>query len=242
MPKRSVLYNKQDKLRGDESAAVTFDIGLAKIKEMADVGSDRSYKNGRKRKKIDQTVEIVMHLGIDPKHADQMVRGAMSLPKGIGKTRRVIAFCEGEMAESAKAAGAIEVGVDELVQKIQDGWLDFDVAIAHPSMMGRVGKLGRILGPQGKMPTPKAGTVTPEVETAVREFTAGRLEFRNDDGGNIHLPIGKVSFSVEDLKENAEAVVKHIKSVKPPAAKGHYIKRVCLSATRTPSVTIDDAA
>ncbi len=242
MAKRSVLYTKQEKMRGDESAAVTFDVGIAKIKEMADVGADRSYKNGRKRKKIDQTVEIVMHLGIDPKHADQMVRGALSLPKGIGKSRKVIAFCEGEMAEAAKAAGAIEVGVDELVKKIADGWMDFDVAIAHPSMMGKVGKLGRVLGPQGKMPTPKAGTVTPEVETAVKEFTAGRLEYRNDDGGNIHLPIGKVSFSVEDLKENAEAVVAHINSVKPAASKGHYVKRISLSATRTPSVTIDAAA
>ncbi len=242
MPKRSVLYGKQDDLRGDASKAVTFDVGIAKIKEMAGIGSDRSYKNGRKRKKIDQTVEIVVHLGIDPKHADQMVRGAMSLPKGIGKSRKVIAFCEGDTAEAAKAAGAIEVGVEELVKKIQDGWLDFDVAIAHPSMMGKVGKLGRVLGPQGKMPTPKAGTVTPDVETAVKEFTAGRLEYRNDDGGNIHLPIGKVSFSVEDLKENAEAVLSHIKKVKPAAAKGQYVKRVCVSATRTPSVMIDAAA
>ncbi len=146
------------------------------------------------------------------------------------------------MAEEAKEAGAVEAGGVELVEKISGGWAEFDVAIAHPSMMGKVGKLGRILGPQGKMPTPKAGTVTPEVAAAVKEFSTGRLEYRNDSGGNIHLPVGKASFSVEDLKENIEAVVDHIVKARPTAAKGQYVKRVCLSATRTPSVTIDVAA
>lgn len=215
---------------------------LAKVKEMADVRSDRTYKNGKKRKAFDQTVEIVMHLGIDPRQADQMLRGAISLPKGLGKSRRVIAFCEGALAEQAKEAGAIEAGAEELVKKVADGWMDFDVAVAHPSMMGKVGKLGRILGPQGKMPSPKAGTVSPEVESVVKEFVAGRLEFRNDDGGNIHLPVGKVSFSIEDLKANVTAVLDHFTKIKPVAAKGHYFKRVCLSATRTPSVTIEASA
>ena len=215
---------------------------LAKVKEMADVRSDRTYKNGKKRKAFDQTVEIVMHLGIDPRQADQMLRGAISLPKGLGKSRRVIAFCEGALAEQAKEAGAIEAGAEELVKKVADGWMDFDVAVAHPSMMGKVGKLGRILGPQGKMPSPKAGTVSPEVASVVKEFVAGRLEFRNDDGGNIHLPVGKVSFSIEDLKANVTAVLDHFTKIKPVAAKGHYFKRVCLSATRTPSVTIEATA
>ncbi len=238
----SVLYRKQIDLGGSSPTPMNVAEGIAKVKEMAALKADRSYKNGKKRKKLDQTVEIVMHLGIDPKHADQMVRGALSLPKGLGKARAVIAFCEGPLAEAAIEAGAVEAGGAELIEKIQGGWLEFDVAIAHPSMMGKVGRLGRILGPQGKMPTPKAGTVTPEVATAVKEFSAGRLEYRNDSGGNIHLPVGKVSFSVEDLQENIEAVVRHIVKAKPVAAKGHYVKRVCLSATRTPSVTVDIAA
>lgn len=241
MTYQSVTYRKQlDKRSG--SGVLSLEEALAKVKEMADVRSDRTYKNGKKRKEFDQTVEIVMHLGIDPRQADQMLRGAISLPKGLGKSRRVIAFCEGALAEQAKEAGAVEAGAEELIKKVADGWLDFDVAVAHPSMMGKVGKLGRILGPQGKMPSPKAGTVSPEVESVVKEFVAGRLEFRNDDGGNIHLPVGKVSFSIEDLKANVTAVLDHFTKIKPVAAKGHYFKRVCLSATRTPSVTIEASA
>ena len=242
MVRGSVLYRKQVEAGGGHRSPMSLDEGIAKIKEMAQVKADRKYKNGRKRKDYDQTVEVVIHLGIEPKHADQMVRGALSLPKGLGKSRTVIAFCDGPMIEAAIDAGAAEAGTEELVEKIQGGWLDFDVAIAHPSMMGKVGKLGRILGPQGKMPTPKAGTVTPDVATAVKEFSSGRLEYRNDDGGNIHLPVGKVSFSVEDLKENIDAVIRHMIKVKPVAAKGQYLKRVCLSATMTPSVTVDVAA
>ncbi|MGD2111153.1 MAG: 50S ribosomal protein L1 [Phycisphaerae bacterium] len=235
---RSVRYRKQIDLGGGGPTAMSVDEGIAKLKEMAGVDADRKYKNGKKRKKVDQTVELVMHLGIDARQADQMLRGAISLPKGIGKSRTVIAFCDGDTAEAAKEAGAVEAGADELVEKVQKGWFDFDVAVAHPSMMGKVGKLGRILGPQGKMPTPKAGTVTPEVVSAVKEFAAGRLEYRNDSGGNIHLPVGKVSFSVEDLKENIEAVVEHVTRIKPAAAKGQYIKSVYLSAAQTPSVAI----
>ena len=238
MAQRSVLYGKQVKAGGGSEVPMSLDAGIAKVKELAVMKSDRSYKNGKKRKGVDQTIELVMHLGIDPKHADQMLRGAISLPKGIGKTRSVIAFCGDDLVEQAKAAGAIEAGGDELVERIQKGWMDFDVAIAHPSMMGKVGKLGRLLGPQGKMPTPKAGTVTPEVEKAVKEFAGGRLEFRNDSGGNIHLPVGKASFADADLKENIEAVIDHIVKLKPAAAKGHYVKHVSLSGMNTPSVVL----
>jgi len=238
MVDRSVRYRRQIELGGGSSEPVSVDEGIARLKKMATVDADRKYKNGKKRKKIDQTIEISMHLGIDARQADQMLRGAISLPKGIGKSRSVIAFCEGDMAEAAKEAGAVETGTVELVEKIQKGWLDFDVAVAHPSMMGKVGKLGRVLGPIGKMPTPKAGTVTPDVAAAVKEFAAGRLEYRNDSGGNIHLPVGRVSFSDEDLKENIEAVISYVVKIKPAAAKGQYIKSIYLSAAQTPSVAI----
>lgn len=191
--------------------------------------------------KFDQSVECVMHLGIDPKQADQMIRGAISLPNGIGKARKVIAFCEDGDIEAAKAAGAIEAGNDELVQKIQDGWMDFDVAIAAPKVMGKAGKLGRILGPQGKMPSPKNGTVTPNVADAVKDFAAGKVEYRNDSGGNIHAVVGKLSFDEDKLAENIEAFLTHIKKLKPTSAKGTYIKKVCISATMSPSVVLDYA-
>ncbi len=238
MPRDSVRYRKQMEIAAGFDGPATVEDGIGRIKQFAAVKSDRGYKNGRKRKGIDQMVELVLHLGIDPKQADQMLRGALSLPKGTGRSQRVIAFCDSSMAEAAKAAGAVEAGADELVDKVSKGWMDFDVAVAHPQMMGKVGKLGRVLGPQGKMPSPKAGTVTPDVETAVREYSAGKIEYRNDSGGNIHMPVGKVSFSADDLKENIEAVVSHITKIKPPGAKGHYIKRVCISATSTPSVTL----
>ena len=241
MAYRSVTYRKQLELQGEagkKHQPIPLSDAIGKIKEMAGLKADRSYKNGKRRKDLDQTVELVMHLGIDPRQADQMLRGALSLPKGIGKSRSVIAFCDEKLAEEAKEAGAIEAGGDELVEKVAGGWLDFDVAIAHPSMMGKVGKLGRVLGPQGKMPSPKAGTVTPDVVTAVREFAAGRIEFRNDDGGNIHLPVGKLSFPPADLQENIEAALDHINKLKPSAAKGTFMKRVCIAATRTPSVTL----
>lgn len=191
--------------------------------------------------KFDQTVECVMHLGIDPKQADQMIRGAISLPNGIGKARKVIAFCEDSDADAAKAAGACEAGCDELVEKVTGGWMDFDVAIASPKVMGKVGKLGRVLGPQGKMPSPKNGTVTPDVVTAVKEFAAGKVEFRNDAGGNVHAVVGKVSFDAEKLTQNAQAFLEQIKKMKPSALKGAYIKKVCLSATMSPSVLVDVA-
>ncbi len=239
MGSKSVTYRKQlENVAADRKGPVEVAVGIGAIKRMAAIKGDRSYKNGKKRKSKDQTVDIVFHLGIDPKQADQMLRGAISLPKGLGKSRTVIAFCDANMAAAAKEAGAVEAGAEELIAKVEGGWSEFDVAVAHPSMMGKVGKLGRVLGPQGKMPTPKAGTVTPDIVNAVREFSAGRIEFRNDDGGNIHLPVGRTSFSEGDLQANIEAVIEHVKRIKPAAAKGQYFKKVSLSATRTPSVIL----
>jgi len=188
--------------------------------------------------KFDQSVECVLHLGIDPKQADQIVRGSISLPHGIGKQKKVVAFCEDSAAEAAKKAGAIEAGCDELIKKISDGWSDFDVAIASPKVMGKVGKLGRVLGPAGKMPSPKNGTVTEDVATAVAEFAAGKVEFKNDAGSNVHAVVGKQSFEKEKLMENIEAFVSHIKKIKPSSAKGTYIKKMCISATMSPSVMV----
>ncbi len=188
--------------------------------------------------KFDQTVEVCLHLGIDPKQADQMIRGSVSLPHGIGATKRVIAFCPDDKVKEAKDAGAIEAGGEELVKKISDGWLDFDVAIASPDMMRIVSKLGRTLGPKGLMPSPKSGTVTPKIGEAVKEYAAGKVEFRNDDGGNIHAVVGKQSFPAEKLTENTQAFINHIIRLKPPAAKGQYVKKVSLSATMTPGVMI----
>jgi len=189
--------------------------------------------------KFDQSIECVLQLGIDPKQADQLVRGAISLPHGIGKKKTIIAFCEDSDVEAAKNAGAVEAGVDELVTKVSGGWSDFDVAIASPKVMGKVGKLGRVLGPQGKMPSPKNGTVTDDVAKAVAEFAAGKIEYRNDAGGNVQVVVGKQSFDNQKLIENIEAFVAHIKKIKPSAAKGTYIKKVFLAATMSPSVAVN---
>ncbi|MBN1489637.1 MAG: 50S ribosomal protein L1 [Phycisphaerae bacterium] len=241
MPKRARRYREMIEKGGDLKKAFPIGEAIEKIKAMAAVPVGRSYKAARNRKGFDQTVELVMHLGIDPRQADQAVRGSLSLPKGIGATKTVIAFCPEGMVEAAKAAGAVEAGGDELVAKITEGWMDFDVAIAHPQLMGRVGKLGRVLGPQGKMPSPKSGTVTPDVVTAVKEYAAGKVEYRNDDGGNVHAVVGKVSFASPDLQENIEAFVAHIRKAKPAAAKGQYIKKVAISATMTPGVICEMA-
>lgn len=191
--------------------------------------------------KFDQSVDLVMHLGIDARQADQAIRGSISLPKGIGASKRVIAFCAEGDVPAAKAAGAIEAGADELIEKVQKGWADFDVAVAHPSLMGKVGRLGRVLGPQGKMPSPKSGTVTPDIATAVKEYAAGKVEFRNDAGGNVHAVVGKLSFAPEDLKANIMAFVDHIRRMKPASAKGTYIKKICVSGTMTPGIHVDAA-
>lgn len=189
--------------------------------------------------KFDQSLEIVLHLGLDARQADQAVRGAISLPHGIGKTLRVIAFCEGADVEAAKAAGAVEAGLDELVKKVLGGWLDFDVAVAHPRSMGQVGKLGRVLGPQGKMPSPKSGTVTADIVQAVRDYAAGKVEFRNDTGGNVHAVVGKLSFDNSKLVDNVNAFIENIRRMKPSSVKGTYIQKACVSATMSPAVHLD---
>jgi len=221
---RSKRYKKEAQQRVKES--VNIDEAVERVKAFKSV-------------KFDQSVEFVVQLGIDPKQADQLVRGSISLPHGIGKQKKVIAFCEDSVVEEAQKAGAVEAGCDELIKKVSDGWADFDVAIASPKVMSKVGKLGRILGPQGKMPTPKNGTVTNDVATAVAEFAAGKLEFRNDAGGNVHVVVGKQSFDGRKLIENIEAFISHIKKIKPVAAKGTYIKKAFVSATMGPSVAIN---
>jgi large subunit ribosomal protein L1 len=188
--------------------------------------------------KFDQTVDIVMRLGVDPKQADQIVRGSIVLPHGIGKTLRVIVFAKGDLAEQAKAAGADEVGGEELAKKIKDGWTEFDACIAAPDMMGIVGPLGRVLGPRGLMPSPRAGTVTPEIGKTVREYKAGKVEFRTDAGGNVHAVVGKLSFEPAKLADNINAFVHHIQNIKPHTVKGHYIKTVSVSATMSPGVRL----
>jgi large subunit ribosomal protein L1 len=192
--------------------------------------------------KFDETVELAVHLGVDPRRADQIVRGTVALPAGTGKDVRVAVFASGEAAEQARAAGADIVGAEDLVKRIQDeGFLDFDVAIATPDLMGQVGRLGRVLGPRGLMPNPKTGTVTTDVGRAVTEFKGGRVEYRTDKVGNIHVPIGKVSFDKAQLMENFRAVIDEIQRVKPAAAKGRYIRSVTLSSTMGPGVKIDPA-
>lgn len=212
---------------------------LAKRPEDAKVLADAiTALRGFSKTKFDQSVDLVMHLGIDPTQADQMIRGSLSLPNGIGKSKRVIAFCSDADAEACKAAGAIEAGGDDLVKKVADGWLEFDVAVSHPSMMGKVGKLGRVLGPQGKMPSPKSGTVTPDVTQAVKDYSAGKLEFRNDKSGNVHAVVGKLSFDDDKLQENVRAFVDHIYKLKPSSTKGTFLKSVHMSGTMTPSVQL----
>lgn len=188
--------------------------------------------------RFDESVTLTVRLGIDAKKSDQNVRGAFSLPHGIGKTVRVAVFAEGELAEQARAAGADFVGGADLAEKVQGGWTDFDVAIAHPSMMRVVGKLGKVLGPQGKMPSPKAGTVVEAVAQAVREFKAGKIEFRNDAGANLHALMGKRSFEPQALKENVEAFLEHVKGLRPSTAKGNFITGACLAATMSPAIEL----
>ena len=190
------------------------------------------------RTKFDQTVEVHMRLGVDPNQADQIIRGSLVLPNGIGKTQRVVVFAKGDAAEAAKSAGADEVGAEDLAKKIKDGWTDFDVCIASPDMMGLVGPLGRVLGPRGLMPSPRAGTVTPDVAKVVEEYKAGKVEFRNDKGGNVHAMVGKMSFSPEKLTENVQSFIGFVENLKPQAIKGSYIKGVAICATMTPSVRV----
>jgi large subunit ribosomal protein L1 len=191
--------------------------------------------------KFDETVELAVRLGVDPRRAEQIVRGTLSLPAGTGKTNRVAVFAAGEAAQAARDAGADEVGAEDLVAKVAGGFLDFDVAIATPDLMGQVGGLGRVLGPRGLMPNPKTGTVTMDVAKAVTEFKGGRVEYRTDKIGNVQLRVGKVSFSKDDLVRNVQAVIDEIVRVKPASAKGRYIMSVTVSSTMGPGVKIDPA-
>jgi len=221
---RSKRYNKD--LEKQPKQALALDQALKTLKTFT-------------KPKFDQSVDIVFHLGIDPEQADQLIRGSLSLPKGIGVSKKVIAFVPETEVANAKAAGAIEAGNDELIDRVNKGWLDFDVAIAHPSLMGKVGKLGKVLGPQGKMPSPKSGTVTADISGAVKEYAAGKVEFRNDKGSDIHAVVGKLSFSEHDLAENIHAYIEHLRRMRPATAKGQFMKRVCISGTMTPSITLD---
>jgi len=188
--------------------------------------------------KFDETVEVCVRLGVDPRKSDQLVRGAVSLPKGLGKSVKIVVFAEGDKAEAARAAGADEVGSEDLAKKIEGGWMDFDIVIASPDMMKHVGKLGKVLGPQGKMPSPKSGTVTPDVATAVREFKAGKVEFRTDAGGNVHAPLGKRSFATSDLLENFTAFMDHLAAMRPSAVKGTFVRRISVSTSMGPGAFV----
>lgn len=198
---------------------------LEKVKQMATAG-------------FDETVDVAVRLNVDPRHADQIVRGTVSLPHGTGRSIRVLAIAEGDKAREAEQAGADYVGTD-YIEKIQQGWLDFDAVVATPDTMREVGKLGRVLGPRGLMPTPKAGTVTPDIGRAVRELKAGRIEFRVDKTGNLHAPIGKASFEVDKLVENLEGFMDAVLRARPPAAKGGYVRSVTVSSTMGPGVKIE---
>jgi large subunit ribosomal protein L1 len=188
--------------------------------------------------KFDQTVDLAVKLNVDPRKSDQVIRGSVTLPSGIGKARKVIVFADGQEAEIARQAGADEVGGEELVKRIQDGWTGFDIAISIPRMMKHVGKLGKILGPQGKMPSPKTGTVTEDVKTAVKEFKAGKIEFRTDSGGNVHVPVGKLSFAESDLKQNIRVFLDYLRHLRPATVRGTFIRGVCLSASMSPGIRL----
>jgi large subunit ribosomal protein L1 len=192
-------------------------------------------------RKFDETVEATLRLGVDPRKADQMIRGTVSLPHGTGKPVRVAVFAAGDQAREAEAAGADVVGADDLVKRVEGGFLDFDVAIATPDIMGQVGKLGRTLGPRGLMPNPKTGTVTPDIGKAVSEFKAGKVEYRTDRYGNVHVPIGKASFTPQQLLENYHAVLDEILRAKPAASKGKYVKSSVVSSTMGPGIKVDPA-
>jgi large subunit ribosomal protein L1 len=191
------------------------------------------------RAKFDETIVVSSHLGVDPRHSDQLVRGTVVLPHGTGKSLRVLVLARGDKVREAEAAGADYAGSDEYVKKIQGGWLDVDAIVATPDLMGEVGKLGRVLGPRGLMPNPKSGTVTFDVAKAVQELKAGKIEFRVDKGANVHAPVGKASFSAEQLLENARAFLRELMRAKPAGAKGHYIKSLTMSATMGPGIVLD---
>ena len=217
---------KEAKAKIDRTRAYSVEEAIALVKETAFA-------------KFDETVDLCVRLGVDPRKADQMVRGAVVMPNGLGKTVRVLVFAKGEKAQEAQAAGADYVGADDLVAKIQEGWFDFDTAIATPDMMGTVGKIGKLLGPRGLMPNPKVGTVTFDVGRAVSEAKSGKVEYRVEKAGIIHAPVGKVSFDVEKLQGNIVALMDALIKAKPSTAKGTYLKKVCISSTMGPGINID---
>ena len=191
--------------------------------------------------KFDQTVEIAIRLGVDAKQADQLVRGSLVLPHGIGRVLRIVVFAKGDKVDEAKAAGADEVGGADLAEKIKGGWTEFDVCIAAPDMMGVVGPLGRVLGPRGLMPSPRAGTVTPDVARTIKEYKSGKVEFRNDASGIVHAVVGKLSFDAEKLTDNIRSFINHILAIKPAAVRGQYVKSIAISATMSPGLRIQAA-
>lgn len=218
--------HKEAKAKIDRSRAYPIEEAVALVK-------DAAYA------KFDETVEVSIRLGVDPRKADQMVRGAVVLPNGLGKTVRVLVFAKGEKALEARDAGADYVGADDLVEKIQGGWFDFDTAIATPDMMGTVGKIGRLLGPRGLMPNPKVGTVTFEVGRAVCEAKSGKVEYRVEKAGIVHAPVGKASFEVEKLQENVVSLLDALIKAKPATSKGTYLKKICITSTMGPGVVVD---
>lgn len=226
MAKKSKRYRAMDQKRTANTVSLAQGVDVLKSFLAAGAG------------KFDQTVEIHLRLGVDPKQADQLVRGSVVLPHGIGRSQRVIVFAKGNLAEAAQAAGADEVGQEQLAQKIKEGWTEFDVCIAAPDMMGLVGPLGKVLGPRGLMPSPRAGTVTADVAKVVREYKAGKVEFRNDAGGNVHAVVGKMSFSADKLRDNIQAFLDYINSLKPASIKGTYIRTIAICSTMSPSVRI----
>jgi len=227
MAKRGKKYQEATKLI-DRSKAYDIKEAVRLLKETA-------------KANFDETVEVAFRLGVDPKKADQQIRGAMVLPHGTGKTQRVLVFAKGDKVQEAEAAGADYVGDQDLINKINQGWFDFDVVVATPDMMAEVGKLGRVLGPKGLMPNPKTGTVTFEIEKAVKEIKAGKVEYRVDKSSNIHVPIGKISFDNEKLAENFVAIMETIVRVKPQTAKGNYVRNVSVTSTMGPGIKVDSS-
>ena len=225
MPALAKRYKVADALV-DRAKAYTVEEAIATLKQMPGT-------------KFDESVDLSFHLGVDPKHADQMVRGAVVLPHGTGKSVRVVVFAKGEKEREAKEAGADYVGAEDLVEKIQGGWMQFDSTVATPDLMGQVGKLGKVLGPRGLMPNPKLGTVTFDIARAVREVKAGKVEFRVDKAGNAHVPIGKKSFSAEQLAANAMTLIEAVMRAKPAASKGQYLRSLTVSSTMGPGIRAD---
>jgi large subunit ribosomal protein L1 len=224
MPRHGKKYEAATELR--EPRPYALEEAAAKVKQLARAG-------------FDETVDIAVRLGVDPRHADQIVRGTVVLPHGTGKSVRVLVITQGDKMREAESAGADFVGGKDVIQRIQEGWLDFDVIVATPDMMGELGKLGRILGPRGLMPNPKSGTVTFDIARVVREVKAGKIEFRVDKTGNVHAPVGKASFSEQQLRDNIAAFLEAVVRAKPVAAKGVYVRNVAVSSTMSPSLRID---